>query len=322
MQDTIAHTNGRPRSLVTGGAGFIASHLVDRLIEAGTEVVAIDNFVTGRRENVTHLAERPGFTLVDADATHALVVEGGVDVVMHLASPASPVDYARHPLATLEVGTVGTHNALRLAVEKGARFLLASTSEVYGDPLEHPQCETYWGNVNPVGPRSVYDEAKRAAEAYVMAYRREHGLDTSIARIFNTYGPRMRRDDGRAVPQFVTQALAGDSVTVYGDGSQTRSLCYVDDMVSGLLRLLESDYAMPVNLGNPHEVTIAELADIVIGLCSSRSTIEFLPLPEDDPRRRCPDISTARRVLGWKPEVDLGDGLRRTIAWWRDSWPD
>jgi dTDP-glucose 4,6-dehydratase len=310
-----------PRSVITGGAGFVGSHLVDRMLQRGGEVICFDNFVTGRATNLAHVTGRPGFTLVEQDVTQPLAVEGGVDAVLHLASPASPVDYAEHPIATLEVGTVGTHNALRLAVEKRARFLMASTSEVYGDPAEHPQRETYWGNVNPVGPRSVYDEAKRAAEAYVMAYHRAHNLDTRIARIFNTYGSRMRRDDGRAVPQFVTQALAGDDVTVYGDGSQTRSLCHVDDLVSGLMLLLDSDYVMPVNLGNPHEVTIHRLAQLVIHLCDSHSDIELRPLPEDDPRRRCPDIATARRELGWAPAVKLEAGLSRTIEWWRETWP-
>jgi dTDP-glucose 4,6-dehydratase len=311
-----------PRTLVTGGAGFVGSHLIDRLLARGDEVICIDNFVTGRPENLAHVDGDVRSTLIEHDVTAPLGIAGGIDAVLHFASPASPVDYAAHPIATLEAGTVGTHQALRLALEKGARFLMASTSEVYGDPLEHPQRESYWGHVNPVGPRSVYDEAKRAAEAYVMAYHRAHGLDTRIARIFNTYGPRMRRDDGRAVPQFVTQALGGENVTVYGDGSQTRSLCYVDDLTNGLLLLLDSDYVMPVNLGNPHEITIHHLAELVITLCGSNSRIELHELPEDDPRRRCPDISTARSVLGWAPSVALEDGLSRTIAWWRQAWAD
>ena len=310
-----------PRTVITGGAGFVGSHLVDRLLARGEEVICFDNFVTGRRENIAHLAEDRRFAVVDQDVTRPLRVQGAVDAVLHFASPASPIDYAKRPIETLEVGTVGTNLALRLALDKGARFLMASTSEVYGDPLEHPQREMYWGNVNPVGPRSVYDEAKRAAEAYVMAYHRAYGLQTRIARIFNTYGPRMRRDDGRAVPQFVTQALRGENVTVYGDGSQTRSLCHVDDLVTGLLLLLESDHVTPVNLGNPHEVTIHQLAEIVIRLCNSASSIEFRPLPEDDPQRRCPDISTARSELGWTPAVSLEDGLSRTIDWWLQAWP-
>jgi len=311
-----------PRTLVTGGAGFVGSHLIDRLLARGDEVICIDNFVTGRSENLAHLDGDVRFTRIEQDVTAPLGIDGGIDAVLHLASPASPVDYAAHPIATLEAGTVGTHQALRLALEKGARFLMASTSEVYGDPLEHPQREAYWGHVNPVGPRSVYDEAKRAAEAYGMAYHRTYQLDTRIARIFNTYGPRMRRDDGRAVPQFVTQALNNESVTVYGDGSQTRSLCYVDDLVSGLLLLLESDHVMPVNLGNPNEITIHRLAERVITLCGSSSGIELRDLPEDDPRRRCPDISTARSVLGWTPSMTLDEGLSRTIEWWRREWAD
>jgi len=309
-----------PRTVISGGAGFVGSHLVDRLLARGDEVICLDNFVTGRKENVAHLAADARFTLVERDVTAPLRIDGAVDAVLHLASPASPVDYVRHPVATLEAGTVGTHQALRLALEKRACFLLASTSEVYGDPLEHPQRESYWGHVNPVGPRSVYDEAKRAAEAYVMAYHRAHGLDTRIARIFNTYGPRMRRDDGRAVPQFVTQALNQNIVTVYGDGSQTRSLCYIDDLISGLLLLLESDYVMPVNLGNPEEITIRGLAELVVRLCDSRSSIALRALPEDDPRRRCPDISIARSVLGWTPSVPLAEGLASTISWGRQAW--
>lgn len=283
------------------------------------EVVCIDSMITGRRENLAHLEADPGFSLIEHDVTASWDVQGPVDAVLHLASPASPVDYQRHPVATFDVGTIGTRRALELAREKRARFLIASTSEVYGDPLVHPQVETYWGNVNPVGPRSMYDEFKRAAEAYVMAFHRSLGVDTRIARIFNTYGPRMRSDDGRAVPQFITQALRGEPMTVYGDGSQTRSLCYVDDLVDGLIRLLDSDYPEPVNLGNPNELTMQELAEIVRRVCDSASTIEMRPLPVDDPRRRCPDISRAETILGWRPNVSLQTGLERTVAWWRSE---
>jgi dTDP-glucose 4,6-dehydratase len=253
--------------------------------------------------------------------TEYLYVEGEVDAILHFASPASPIDYAQMPIETLKVGTLGTHKALGLAKAKRARFLLASTSEVYGDPEVHPQPESYWGNVNPVGPRGVYDEAKRAAETYVMAYHNVHGLETRIARIFNTYGPRMRRNDGRAVPAFVSQALAGERITVFGDGTQTRSLCYIDDLVEGLLRLLFSNHHLPVNLGNPGELTVLELAELIRRLCGSRSEIVQRPLPVDDPRRRCPDISTAQRVLGWEPYVRLDDGLARTVAWWTEGGP-
>ena len=305
------------RAVVTGGAGFVGSHLIDRLRRDGVQVVCIDNMLTGRPENLTHLAADPGFQLIERDVTVPWDVDGSIDAVLHLASPASPVDYQRHPVATLDVGTIGTRRALEFAREKRARFLIASTSEVYGDPLVHPQVETYWGNVNPVGPRSMYDESKRAAEAYVMAFHRSLGVDTRIARIFNTYGPRMRNDDGRAVPQFITQALSGEPLTVYGDGSQTRSLCYVDDLVDGLIRLLDSDYHEPVNLGNPNEMTMRELAEVIRRVCASDSAIEMRPLPVDDPRRRCPDISRAETILGWRPTVPLQAGLEQTVAWWR-----
>ena len=305
------------RAVVTGGAGFVGSHLVDRLLELGTEVLCVDNMITGRQLNVEHLAPRPGFTLVQRDITISLDVDGAVDAVLHLASPASPPDYLRHPLATLDVGTLGTRHALQLAREKRARFLLASTSEVYGDPAVHPQPETYWGNVNPVGPRSVYDEAKRAAEAYTMAYHRALGVDVRIVRIFNTYGPRMRSDDGRAVPQFMTQALRGEEITVYGDGSQTRSLCYVDDLVEGIVRLLQSGYTEPVNLGNPHEVTMLGLAELIRTACGSSSPIAMKPLPQDDPRLRRPDIGRAKKLLGWEPTVDRREGLKRTLAYFQ-----
>ncbi|MGA8417238.1 MAG: UDP-glucuronic acid decarboxylase family protein [Candidatus Dormiibacterota bacterium] len=304
------------RVVVTGGAGFLGSHLVDRLLAAGAEVICVDNLITGSRRNNSHLVGDPRFSFHAEDVSGSWSVDGPVDAVLHFASLASPVDYLRHPLETLEVGTLGTLNALRIAQDKGARFLLASTSEVYGDPLVHPQPETYWGNVNPVGPRSVYDESKRAAEAFAMAFSRARGVEVRIARIFNTFGPRMREQDGRAVPQFVTQALAGTPITVYGDGSQTRSLCYVDDLMEGLMRLLGSDYPMPVNLGNPHEVTMLELAELVREICSSKSVIELQPLPVDDPKRRCPDVTVARRELDWQAAVSLDDGLRRTVSWW------
>jgi dTDP-glucose 4,6-dehydratase len=305
------------RVVVTGGAGFLGSHLADRLLADGAEVLCVDNLITGSRDNVTHLAGNPRFTLHIDDITGSWSVDGHVDAILHFASLASPVDYQRHPLATLEVGTLGTMNALRIAEDKGARFLLASTSEVYGDPLVHPQPETYWGNVNPIGPRGVYDESKRVSETLATAYMNARGVDVRIARIFNTFGPRMRNNDGRAVPQFVTQALTGAPITVYGDGSQTRSLCYVDDLIEGLMRLLQSDYTLPVNLGNPHEVTMLQLAEIIRDLCASESVIETHPLPVDDPQRRCPDVSVAVRELDWRAAVSLEEGLRRTIDWWR-----
>ena len=305
------------RVVITGGAGFLGSHLCERALQRGMEVVALDNLLTGSMDNVDHLLGNPAFSFRRQDVTEQIEVEGVVDAVLHFASPASPIDYALMPIETIKVGTLGTHKALGLAKAKGARFLLASTSEVYGDPAVHPQPETYWGNVNPVGPRSIYDEAKRAAEAFTMAYHNHHGLDTRIVRIFNTYGPRMRRNDGRAVPAFVTQALAGEALTVFGDGSQTRSLCYVDDLVDGIERLLASDRSLPVNIGNPSEITMLELARMVRDLCGSSSEIVFEPLPVDDPRRRRPDIGIARELLGWGPRVPLEQGLNRTIAWWR-----
>jgi dTDP-glucose 4,6-dehydratase len=309
------------RVVITGGAGFIGSYLCERMLQRGAEVVCLDNLLTGSADNVAHLLADPRFSFRHYDVTQYLYVEGDVDAILHFASPASPIDYARMPIQTLKVGTLGTHKALGLARDKGARLLLASTSEVYGDPEVHPQPETYWGNVNPVGPRGVYDEAKRAAETFVMAYHTAHGVDTRIARIFNTYGPRMRRHDGRAVPAFITQALAGEPMTVFGDGSQTRSLCYVDDLVDGLERLLLSDYTLPVNLGNPTEVTVLELAELIRRLAGSQSPIAHHPLPVDDPRRRRPDITVAQRELGWQPSVALEDGLARTIAWWRSGTP-
>ncbi|GJM39093.1 MAG: epimerase [Acidimicrobiales bacterium] len=302
------------RVVVTGGAGFLGSHLCDRLLDRGDEVVCIDNLVTGDLANVAHLRDNARFGFREHDVSNYIDVEGHVDAVLHFASPASPIDYLEMPIQTLKVGSLGTHNTLGLAKAKGATFFLASTSEVYGDPHEHPQQETYWGNVNPVGPRGVYDEAKRFAEAMTMAYHRYHGLDTRIVRIFNTYGPRMRPNDGRVVSNFIVQALRGDDLTVYGDGSQSRSFCFVDDEIRGLLALLDSDEHDPVNIGNPHEFTVAELAAIVIEIVDSSSSIVHRPLPVDDPTQRCPDISRARDLLGWTPEVQLREGIERTAA--------
>lgn len=300
--------------MVMGGSGFLGSHLCDRLLERGDQVVCVDDFSTGRPENVAHLSEHPAFSLVEADVSVSLPVDGPVRGVLHLASPASPPDYLARPLATLAVGSEGTRRGLELAEREGARFLLASTSEVYGDPEVHPQTEAYWGNVNPVGPRSVYDEAKRFAEALTMAHHRERGTNVGIARIFNTYGPRLRPDDGRVVSNFLFQALRGEPLTVYGDGSQTRSLCYVTDEVDGLIALLDADITGPVNIGNPDEYTVLELAQVVIDLTGSTSTIVHLPLPLDDPTRRRPDISLARSALGWEPTTGLKEGLARTAA--------
>jgi dTDP-glucose 4,6-dehydratase len=308
----------RTRMVVTGGAGFLGSHLCERLLADGHEVVCLDNFVTGTPANVAHLAETGPFRLVRADVTDLVHVAGPVDAVLHFASPASPVDYLRLPIHTLKVGSIGTLHALGLAREKGARFVLASTSEAYGDPQVHPQPESYWGHVNPVGPRGVYDEAKRFAEAMTMAYRRTHGIDTGIVRIFNTYGPRMRPDDGRAIPTFIRQALAGQPLTVAGDGLQTRSVCYVDDLVDGIVRLARSDLPGPVNIGNPHELSVLDLAHQVRAVAHSSSPITFVPRPEDDPCVRRPDITLARAQLDWEPVVGLGEGLRRTIASLRD----
>ena len=305
------------RVLVTGAAGFLGSHLCDRLLAQGYRVVGMDNFLTGNSANVAHLRSHPDFQLVLHDVTNFIELEGPLDAVLHFASPASLVDYLEHPIPTLKVGSLGTHKALGLAKAKGARFLLASTSEVYGDPLVHPQPESYWGNVNPVGPRGVYDEAKRFAEALTMAYHRYHGLDTRIVRIFNTYGPRMRPHDGRVVSNFIVQALHGEPLTVYGDGSQTRSFCYVDDLVTGIVLLFERGDADPTNLGNPHEFTVRELAALVLKLTGSRSEIVERPLPVDDPRVRQPDIGRVRETLGWEPKVGLEEGLRRTIDYFR-----
>jgi dTDP-glucose 4,6-dehydratase len=305
--------------VVTGGAGFLGSHLCERLVSRGDRVTCVDTFLTGREENITHLLDHSLFQLVAADVTGGLPVAGKVDVVLHLASPASPVDYLALPIETLRAGSVGTFNALELAKENDARFLLASTSEVYGDPLVHPQPETYWGNTNPVGPRAVYDEAKRFAEALTVAYRTTHGVQTSIVRIFNTFGPRMRPFDGRAVPTFIRQALHDEPITVAGDGSQTRSLCYVDDLVEGIVRLVGSGHPGPMNLGNPHETSILDLARLVRALTDSSSEISFVDRPIDDPTVRRPDITLAEAELDWRPSVPIEEALRRTIDWCRTS---
>jgi dTDP-glucose 4,6-dehydratase len=305
------------RAVVTGGAGFLGSHLCERLLAEGIAVVAVDNLITGKRENVGHLLGRPDFELTIHDVSKPIEIEGDVDYVLHFASPASPIDYLELPIQTLKVGSLGTHNSLGLAKAKGARYLLASTSETYGDPLVHPQPESYWGNVNPVGPRGVYDEAKRFAEAMTMAYHRVHGLETRIVRIFNTYGPRMRPKDGRVVPAFIQQALLGEPLTVFGNGSQTRSFCYVDDLIEGIYRLLRSDEVEPVNIGNPHEMTILQFAERIREAVGSDSIIDYRPLPVDDPKTRQPDITKARRILGWEPRVPLETGLEKTIEYFR-----
>jgi dTDP-glucose 4,6-dehydratase len=303
------------RAVVTGGAGFLGSHLCERLLDDGYEVLCIDNFATGASANVAHLVERPGFRLVRADVTDYLHVGGEVDLVLHFASPASPVDYLKLPIETLKVGSIGTLHTLGLAREKGSRYLLASTSEAYGDPQVHPQPETYWGHVNPVGPRGVYDEAKRFAEAITMAYRRHKGVSTSIARIFNTFGERMRPGDGRAIPTFISQALRGEPLTVAGDGSQTRSVCYVDDLIEGLVRLLHRGHPGPMNIGNSHELSVLQLAELIRDLVGSSSSIRFVARPTDDPTVRQPDIGLARAELDWQPKVSIVDGLKRTIEW-------
>ena len=307
------------RVVVTGGAGFLGSHLCTELVARGAHVVALDNFLTGTPANVAHLTESSLFRLQRCDVTDFVHVPGEVDLVLHFASPASPLDYLQLPIHTLKVGAIGTGHALGLAKEKGARFVLASTSEVYGDPLVHPQPETYWGNVNPVGPRGVYDEAKRYAEAITTAYRSTHGVDTAIVRIFNTYGPRMRPFDGRAIPTFIRQALAGEPLTVAGDGSQTRSVCYVDDLVRGILALADSDHAGPVNIGNPTELSVRRIAEDVVAATGSGSDITFVDRPVDDPEVRRPDTALAREALGWTPEVPWEDGLGRTVAWFADA---
>jgi len=305
------------RVLITGAAGFLGSHLCDRFLAEGHEVVGMDSLITGSPDNVAHLMGREGFEFIKYDVTQFVYVAGRLDGVLHFASPASPVDYLEFPIQTLKVGSLGTHKTLGLAREKEARYLLASTSEIYGDPLEHPQTESYWGNVNPIGPRGVYDEAKRFAEAITMAYHREHDLDTRIARIFNTYGPRMRPADGRVVSNFLVQALLGEPLTVYGDGSQSRSFCYVSDLVEGLYRLFLSNENQPVNVGNPNEFTIQELADLILEVVDGDSEIRHLPLPEDDPKVRQPDITRARDILDWSPEVDLRQGLEMTADYFR-----
>lgn len=305
-----------PRSLVTGGAGFLGSHLCEYLLNKDHQVIAMDNLLTGTISNIEHL-QCEDFKFIKHDVTEYIYIAGAVDYVWHFASPASPLDYMQLPIQTLKVGALGTHKALGLSMEKHARFLLASTSEVYGDPLEHPQKEDYWGNVNPVGPRGVYDEAKRFAEALTMAYRRYKGVDTKIVRIFNTFGPRMRPNDGRAIPAFIPQALRNDPITIFGDGSQTRSFCYVSDLIEGIYRLMMSDYHEPVNIGNPHEMTISEMAETIIHMTGSKSKLIYQPLPVDDPKVRQPDISLALDLLGWEPKIEVEEGLKNTIAWFR-----
>jgi dTDP-glucose 4,6-dehydratase len=308
--------------VVTGGAGFLGSHLCDRLLRDGCEVLVLDNFTTGSPENLQHLLSHDRFHVVKYDVTNYVHVAGPVDQVLHFASPASPVDYLRLPIETLKVGSVGTLHALGLARAKGARFLLASTSETYGDPHVHPQPESYWGHVNPVGPRGVYDEAKRYAEALTTAYRTYHGLDTAIVRIFNTFGPRMRPDDGRAIPTFIRQALVGEPLTVAGDGRQTRSVCYVDDLVEGIMRLLRCDHPGPMNIGNPSEMSVLDLARLVTEVTGSPSGVTFVSRPQDDPSVRQPDITLARDVLEWEPQVPIAEGLARTVAWFREALPE
>jgi dTDP-glucose 4,6-dehydratase len=303
--------------LITGAAGFLGSHLSDRFLKEGFKVVGMDNLITGNLKNLEHLFPNPDFEFYHHDVTKFVHVPGRLDYILHFASPASPIDYLKIPIQTLKVGSLGTHNLLGLARVKNARFLIASTSEVYGDPLVHPQTEDYWGNVNPIGPRGVYDEAKRFQEAITMAYHTYHGLQTRIVRIFNTYGPRMRLDDGRALPAFMHQALTGQDITVFGDGSQTRSFCYVDDLVEGIYRLLHSDYAQPVNIGNPVEITIKQFAEEVVALTGSQSKIIYKPLPTDDPKQRQPDITRAKEILGWEPRVNRSEGLRITLDYFK-----
>ena len=307
-----------PRTVVTGAAGFIGSHLSEALLKRGHSVIGVDNLITGDLANIAHLRDQD-FQFIRHDVTQYIDIDGPVDCVLHWASPASPIDYLLLPIQTLKVGALGTHNALGLAKAKNARFVIASTSEVYGDPLEHPQRETYWGNVNPIGPRGVYDEAKRFAEAITLAYHRAHGVDTKIVRIFNTYGPRMRLHDGRAVPAFMSQALRNEDVTVFGDGTQTRSFCFVSDLVDGILRLMESDTHDPVNIGNPHEVTIEQIARTIISLVGSTSRIVYRPLPQDDPKQRQPDITRAQTLLSWQPQVELEEGLAKTVGYFKSK---
>ncbi|MEY4385832.1 MAG: hypothetical protein RLY20_1115 [Verrucomicrobiota bacterium] len=310
-------TKSNPVSVVTGAAGFLGSHLTDLLLSRGHKVIGIDNFITGHKSNLRHLRGNKNFRFIQQDICEAVSVPGRVDYVWHFASPASPIDYLQIPIKTLKVGALGTHKALGLAKRKGARFLVASTSEIYGDPLVHPQPEEYWGNVNSIGPRGCYDEAKRFAEAITMAYHRQHGVETRIVRIFNTYGPRMRLNDGRVVPAFVSQALTNKPITVFGTGKQTRSFCYVSDLIEGIYRLMMSDYGLPVNIGNPTERTMLEFADAIIKATGAKSKIVFKPLPQDDPKQRRPDITKAKKYLKWEPQVKLADGLKATIAYFR-----
>ena len=305
------------KTLITGGAGFLGSHLCDLLLSRGHQVICMDNLITGNMENISHLFENPNFKFIKYDVTEFVYVKDKLDNILHFASPASPIDYLEYPIQTLKVGSLGTHKVLGLAKEKNARFLLASTSETYGDPLEHPQREEYWGNVNPIGPRGVYDEAKRFAEAMTMAYHRYHRVDTRIVRIFNTYGPRMRLNDGRVLPTFITQALSNEDIPVFGDGSQTRSFCYVSDLIEGIYRLLNTDYSEPVNIGNDEEITILEFAKEIIELVGSKSRIVYKDLPVDDPKIRQPDISRANKILGWKPNISRSEGLRMTLEYFK-----
>lgn len=313
----FAHSTSSPITIVTGGAGFLGSHLTDRLLAEGHRVIGLDNFITGSTANIEHLASNENYRFIKQDVSNFIFVPDDVDYIFHFASPASPVDYLEHPIPTLKVGALGTHNALGLAKAKKAVFLLASTSECYGDPLVHPQTEDYWGNVNPIGPRGVYDEAKRFAEAMTMAYHRYHGIDTKIVRIFNTYGPRMRLRDGRVVPAFIGQALAGEPLTVFGDGSQTRSFCYCTDLVDGIFRLAMSSFHEPVNIGNPREMTIREFAEQILRITGAASKIDYRPLPVDDPKVRQPDISRARAVLQWEPKVEFDEGIRKTVDYFK-----
>ena len=313
----MAETSSQPISVITGGAGFLGSHLTDRLLAEGHRVIAIDSLITGNVANIEHLAGNKSYKFICHDVTDFIYIPGKVDYVWHFASPASPIDYLRIPIPTLKVGSLGTHNALGLAKDKGAAFILASTSECYGDPLIHPQTEDYWGNVNPSGPRGVYDEAKRFAEAITMAYHRYHGMNTHIVRIFNTYGPRMRLDDGRVVPAFIGQALTGQPLTIFGDGSQTRSFCYVSDLIDGIFRLMMSDFHEPVNIGNPREMTIRQFAEEILRITGAACQIEHKPLPVDDPKVRQPDITRAKTILGWEPKVDFDKGIRETIEFFR-----
>jgi dTDP-glucose 4,6-dehydratase len=313
----MVETSSQPISVITGGAGFLGSHLTDRLLAEGHRIIAIDSLITGNVANIEHLAGNKSYKFICHDVTDFIYIPGKVDYVWHFASPASPIDYLRIPIPTLKVGSLGTHNALGLAKDKGAAFILASTSECYGDPLIHPQTEDYWGNVNPIGPRGVYDEAKRFAEAITMAYHRYHGMNTHIVRIFNTYGPRMRLDDGRVVPAFIGQALTGQPLTIFGDGSQTRSFCFVSDLIDGIFRLMMSDFHEPVNIGNPREMTIRQFAEEILRITGAACQIEHKPLPVDDPKVRQPDITRAKTILGWEPKVDFDKGIRETIEFFR-----